>query len=234
MFTLDISNDYKWIANRETITLLDTNGSTIVAVADSKRLMQNQAEREPSLGHYTEVSVDFRLPSPITDGFHLSPIDVIPGMFVVDGDSVQYVVLAVDPPSTYGDVWKCNCMMLLATHDTISILIASCDGSSATGARPVTWTPIVTNYPSAGGTTMPAAIQPRTQGVDDPQFGTLTSPEVWDIYLSLTVAASGDPSVIKAGSLVQDQNGVQYEIMEVLDRDRLDRQTHLVCIRKLT
>ena len=119
-----------------------------------------------------------------------------------------------------------------AIDDTVQFLNASCSGASSTGDRVVADTAIVTNYPSTGDTSIPAAIEPIGQDLEE-RFGAMTMGEAFDIYLSRDVSAVNNPSIVKAGALIQDQNGVQYEVLEVTDRERLDLETRCVCIKKL-
>lgn len=111
----------------------------------------------------------------------------------------------------------------LQLRDTVQFVRATAHASS-TGDRVVSNTNV--------GDPIAAAIEPRTQAIKD-AWGTLTSPEVFDCYLDNDVSAANDPSVVRVGDLIVDQNGVKYDIMEVTDRERLDLKTHLVIEKKL-
>jgi hypothetical protein len=107
--------------------------------------------------------------------------------------------------------------------DVVYILQPTATASS-TGARTVIETVI------AGP--INAAIEPITQGIKD-AWGTLTSPETYWCYLDNDMSDANDPSIIKVGALVRDQNNVLYDILEVTDRERLDLKTALRVEKKL-
>lgn len=109
--------------------------------------------------------------------------------------------------------------------DVVSFLNPSVSGSSSTGDRQVTFIPAATG--------IHCGIEPIRQEVSEDHFGAKTSPEYFDIFLSRDISVANDPSIVVAGAVVQDQNGVQYDVLEVNSRERLDLETHLVCVKKL-
>ena len=114
----------------------------------------------------------------------------------------------------------------LQLDDQVQFVQATCTGSSSAGARTVT--------DVVSSTILQCAIEPRTQTIED-KFGTKTDPEYFDIYLTPDEAYIPDdsPSLLQAGSLLQDQNSVLYEILETEKRERLDGLLHVLAVKKL-
>ena len=109
-------------------------------------------------------------------------------------------------------------------EDTIAFFNALCATSTATGDRVVV---------DQGVVTMAASIQPIRQEAQEDHFGAKTSPEYFDVYLTLDVSAANDPSIVQAGAIIQDQNGVQYDVLQVDNRESLNMETHLLAVKKL-
>ena len=110
--------------------------------------------------------------------------------------------------------------------DTVTLIQATCSGSSSTGSR------TVTDTTDSSFTGIAAAIEPREQRIGE-MFGAITDPEYYDIYLSSDPSPANSPSIIKVGDMLQDQNGIQYEIIGSLKRERLDLKPQFLCVKKL-
>lgn len=146
--------------------------------------------------------------------------------FVAGGPVIEFQICKVQGDNYLGRPYCVTADYMdfqLLLSDTVSILQATATGSP-TGSR------TVVNTVLASG--IPAAIEPITQEIKD-RFGALTSPEQYMCYLDNDVSAANSPSIVKVGALVQDQNGVIYDILEVMDRERLDLKTALKIERKL-
>lgn len=103
-YTLNTSQAYQYHANREAITLNNQLGVALQTVVDAKRLQQDVHEREVSLGDYTQTDIDWRLPSG-----NVNVAEILPGMSIIDSQSIAYAVIEVDSPSTYMNVWRLVC-----------------------------------------------------------------------------------------------------------------------------
>ena len=102
-------------------------------------------------------------------------------------------------------------------------LIQSTVTTGSSGARTVTDTQI--------GGLIQCAIEPEDQDIES-AFGALTSPEKYRIYLNIDPSGIS-PSIIKVGYMFLDQNGIYYEIIDVVSRKRLDLLPEFKCVKKL-
>ena len=181
-------------------------------------------ETAPSYGKYLRRCGVWDLPA-IYVVWNPTPSDYITGP---DGAIWQICVDGVTEPKL-GGCWRCDVDQLIFNaliDDTVSLVQATCTGSSYTGARTVTDT-IDSIFEN-----IPCAIEPRDVDVGE-HFGTISTPEYYDIYLDSDPTPDGAPSIIKAGDMLKDQNGVMYEIEEVIMRERLDLKPQFKCIKKL-
>ena len=216
-YQLRTANDFRFIANRERITLFNAAGSLVCIVADSKRLMQGLAERAPSDGQYLYVPIDWRLP-----GVNVTQA-IQPGWIIQDAASIAYVVQQVDPPGSYQGTYNCACLSLMAMGQVVHY-VAAMAASSSTGSRTVTDT--------TGGTAYTCAIQPTRKSIQD-LFRTKAMPETFDIWIATDPTGTGLISTAVAGDMLVDANGVNYEIQEITERLRIEELTRFHCIKRL-
>lgn len=216
-YQLRMANDFRFIANRESITLFNQAGSQVCVVNDAKRLMQDLAERAPSNAQYLYIPIDWRLP-----GQNVTQA-VQPGWIIKDATTIAYVVQEVDPPGTYQGTYNCSCLSLMAMGNTVHY-IAATGAASDTGARTVTDT--------TGSTEYPCGIQPTSKSIRD-QYRTKSMPEMFDIWIATDPTGTGLISTAKAGDMLVDENSVNYEIMEITERLRIDELTLFRCVKRL-
>ena len=147
--------------------------------------------------------------------------------FTTDGPVIEFQICKIQGDNYLGRPYCVTADYMdfqLLLSDTVNILQANCSGASLTGNKPITFTTLASG--------IPAAIEPRSQEIKD-TWGSLINPETYDCYLDNDVSAANSPSIVKAGAIIQNQNGVQYDIKEITDRERLDLKTHLVIEKKL-
>ncbi len=160
-FQLNLSSAYLYTANRERVTLYGKSGALVGTVVDAKRLGAGVRERANTRGDYLQTGVDFRLPEGNTPGG-----EVLPGMSIIDAESVAYTIISVGAPGTYGTCWRCTCrrIRIMGFYNTVdyyravSTVDEFADRISLTTSRP----PVVSG--------MAARIQPTTAEILD-QFG---------------------------------------------------------------
>ena len=194
------TNNYLYTANLEAVRLYDRAGVMAGAVASAKRLSPGTFERAPADGQYIGTVIDFRLPAAQVVA------TILPGFKIVDDDSVVYVVTDVDPPGTWGGIWRCFCIALLAF------------------TRRITW-----HLPtdSIGSDGSPITDQSSTLPEEDCAIQEVRSEEVmfqgivqgfrrhYDIWL-LT-----DPR-LPVGTIGVDDRSYTYQVTGQRNRNRLD------------
>lgn len=236
--------EYTSVANSGDITF------TIPVMCTTPRA---KIEREPSFGKYIQWRTTFKIDPVVFNEavnaytyYNLS-YDTLQNLTLDELDSLSINALSLYPKSKDSllvdgilwqvcktvdqshlqNVYRLSCdyfEFTLALRDTVYFVQATCTGASATGARTVVNTVI--------SPAIPAAIEPRSQRIDE-LFGAIVDPETFDIYLDNDISAANSPGIVKAGAMLQDQNNVLYEILEVNDREDLDKKTHCLCIKKL-
>jgi DNA-directed RNA polymerase specialized sigma24 family protein len=178
-----------------------------------------QEENHPSFGKYTRVQMAIDIPKVIL-GVYVPK----PGDFFVGPDGYTYNVVKRQTESIFFCRVAGWCPQLsLNLEDTVTYSQATCTGSSSTGSRTVTYTAV--------GGAVAAAIEPMTAELGD-LFKTKDFADYYMVYLASDPSGLG-PSVISAGDLFTDQNDVEYEIVECLDRQRLDYLPAFRCVKKL-
>ena len=110
----------------------------------------------------------------------------------------------------------------LDLYDTLDYMQVNPEAPSSTGARTVT-------HVSRGS--YPGAIQPMTAQLGD-LFGTKNFEDRFVIYLNADLSVTLQTGIY-AGDLLVDQNGVEYEIEQAIERYRLDFLPAYVCRKKL-
>ena len=214
---LNAGRSFTYTANRETVQLYDVAGVLQGTVPDAKRLGGAIEERLPSHGSYLGYYVDWRLPAANVT------VTIQPGFKVKDGRGNTHVILVADNPGSWQHTWNCTCLALGVLGHTVQYSQASCAGSDTDGSRTVTFTNT--------GDPVAAAIQPMTAALGD-QFGTKNFGDSFMIYMVDDPSGTG-PTVIDAGDLFIDENGIKYEIVEVSDRMRLEFVSAFRCTKKL-
>jgi hypothetical protein len=208
-------------------TSVATNSSSITFVLSAIiQTNERRAERLESYGKYVQRSKTVKIPqevwAAVSGSLYPKPRDTM----VID--SITWQV------SIGTDIQYSNGLYRLAVNyfepqfaidDKVSFLNPLVAGASGTGDRKVLFVSVATD--------IPCGIEPIAQEVQADHFGAKTSPEYFDVFLSRDVSTANDPSIVVAGALIQDQNGVQYEVLEVAERERLDLETHLTCVKKL-
>lgn len=181
-------------------------------------------EKAPSFGKYKQWVTTWKVPASIWNTS--VPAGVLPkskDTILIDGILWQ-VCMVVDRPDLM-DLWRLECdyfEFTLELKDTINFLNAT-ETTSATGERHINNTIIAT---------MDGAIEPIEQHIRE-GFGALIDPERYNIWLDNDVSEANNPSIVKVGALIQDQNGTIYDVLEVNDREQLDKKTHCICEKKL-
>ena len=197
--------------------------SAVVTTPDGKH------EKRESYGKYIQRRTTIKIPQEVWDTAVTGHAGLAPkSRDTLTLDGVTWTVCAGINLSRNGGLYRLECDFFepqFAIDDTVTFMNASCGGSSLAGDRHVTLTAL--------GDPIECGIEPIRQEVDVDAYGAKTAPEYFDVYLSRDVTAANDPSVVRAGALIQDQNAVQYEVLEVNDRERLDLETHLLCVRRL-
>lgn len=214
--SLNFENAYKSFPDRITAIIYGDN-TTATAANCIYGVVSNQ-EAEPSAGVYSRYLVSFFIP---TASINFTPAT---GDKLSDGYNL-WTIYKIDEP-TWNCLWELSCVRLEfqgKLKDTVSILQAT-GSSTITGARSVVYSTLASN--------IAAAIEPREQKIEN-IFDTIASPQYFDIYLDNDVAAANNPTIIKAGALIQDQNNYLYEIKEITDRERLDLATHVLGVKQL-
>ncbi len=186
---------------------------------------RSRNEAQPSYGVYKRWVTTFKIdPTVWTLAAGSGVYPKMRDTLVVDG--ITWTVRRdVDSPAPRG-LWRlsCNYLQIDATlQATLQYVTATCTGSSATGSRTVTNTDV--------GDPIAAAVQPFNAMLGD-MFGTKDFEDRYMIY-ALTDPSGTGPSVINAGDMFRDSNGVLYEIEEVVDRLRLDDLNAYRCVKKL-
>jgi len=206
-FQLQLASDYKYLANREKVTLFDLNMNPYV-VTDAKRLLQDVAERQPSHGEYLATVVDWRVPAVQVAG------SIQPGWTVVDTDAVSYVVLEVDPPGTYGGQWHLYCQSLMVLGHMLTVVLPV-DQTDSYGSP-------ITNQNNTLPA-QPAAIQEQSKELvkfQDVVHGFRYHYSIW-IMQELRLAE---------GSIATDERGYVYQIESQRNRRRLEELVELEAI----
>ena len=142
---------------------------------------------------------------------------MMPGDVITDGDDNLYKVQSISGGFN-GASWQLGARRLGIQdfgHTTLYVGVSS--ASSDTTDRTVSETP---------GDPVLSAIQPQAQAVSD-EFGTKATPQLFRIWREETV------DNIQAGDMFEDEAGVRYEILEVLDRNRIDELEVFECVKKL-
>ena len=198
---------------------------------------RKRVEGGPSYGIYRKWLTTFKIdPTQWLENGPSNGGKTFPGM----GDKITYtdgtvwtVFKDVDSPSNLlgiSGLWRLPCVYLEIytgfsdnVQSTIQYLQSSCSGSSATGSRTMTFTAV--------GSPVNGVVQPFNAELGV-MFGTKDFEDHYLIYLSSDPSGTGT-TVINAGDLFQDQNGVKYEIIESLNRNLLDELPTFHCVKKL-
>ena len=187
---------------------------------------RSRMEAQPSRGVYLKWLTTFKVDKPTWTA--AAPSNTYPkprDTLVVDG-LTWTVYRDVDSPASLMPLWRLGCIRLEIKPElktTAQYSQASCTSSSSTGTRTITYTNI--------GSPINAAIQPMTADLGD-AFGTKDFEDAYVAYLETDPSAFG-ASVIGAGDLLIDPNGVKYEIIATMDRNVLDALPVFHLVKKL-
>ena len=205
-FTLNTAQIYNYWSNLETVTLYDRFNNLLATVTGVKRLMQDVCEVVPADGRYPGLSIDFRLPQPNVP----SGVTIMPGYTIVDGALNRYIVQEVDNPSTYNNPWMCFCLELSVLDYAVTVTSAQTSTDAYTSAL-TTQATIISGAPAA-------IIDYKRVPVDFQHK--LGFREYYWCWLLTDVN-------VPYGSLLTDNNGVQYIIEEIEQRTRIDQLIRL-------
>ena len=177
-----------------------------------------QSENHPSFGVYTKIQMAIDIPRVV-----LASDIPKPGDFFTGPDGNTYNVIARQSFSVFfcRVVGFCPVLSYDLT-DTAQYYQVSASGGG-TGARTVTDT--------ASGSPVAARFEPMTAALGM-QFGTMNFGDSYLVFLATDLSGTG-PTVIKAGDYFQNGAGVKYEIVEVMERARLDFLSAYHCVKKL-
>ena len=196
------------------------SGDTVISYTPCGYTPISKEEDHPAFGKYIKRSMAVDIPLVLLGSYMPKPGDT----FIGPDNIHRFNVFKCQSSSIYFSRVVGVCPEIsVPLEDTVQYKQASCSGSSTTGARTITFTPI--------GDPVPAAIQPMTAALGE-QFGTKNFEDYFVIYLAVDPSGTGY-TIMKAGDLFVDQNAITYEITKVYERDRLDFLAAFEVVKKL-
>ena len=198
---MSVSNDYKYVFNREAVKIYDIDGTQVGSVADAKRLMQDTAERAPSDGGYLGTQIDWRIPLVQYGG-----PEIRPGFVIVDLNNVAYKVQEADPPGTYRGTWNLYCLSLRALGHTVVVRLPTNVTDAATRRSPT--------YPR------PFPRSPAIQETGEEEI--LFQGVVTGLRRYYSIWVLSEPR-IETGAVLVDERNYVYAYDRIDNRRRLDQ-----------